>query len=451
MNQIIDPNSTTASSIHPSETDDPDQPSTKATQIKNIGWRVTFAAMGINLTLGILYTWSVISKRVPAEWNWSESDKSWPYAIACLVFSLVMVPAGRLQDRIGPRFVATLGGILVGIGLFIAGLSTSPWGYIFGFGIFMGAGIGFGYASATPPAVKWFPAAKTGLIAGIVVSGFGLASVYAAPLAKWLALNYGLQNTVQILGVSFLIVVVGLAQLLKSPPAGYCPATTEAVGTPQTSTVNYTPGEMLRTPQFYLIWFMYACGAGAGLMVIAKLAMIAKEQAGLELGFVLVAVLALGNGAGRVVAGVFSDRFGRTKTLFSCFVMQGLLILILSQAVPGSFLAKTVPLSLISALIGANYGANLTLFPSLTKDFYGLKNFGINYGLVFTSWGVGGFMLALLAGKLYDIYQSFSLAYYGATMLLLVAAVMTFLVKTPNRKEVARPVPPVHSLHHHHA
>jgi MFS transporter, OFA family, oxalate/formate antiporter len=154
--------------------------------VKNHGVRVTAAAVGINLALGILYTWSVISKAIPADWEWSDTDKSWPYSIACLVFALMMVPAGRLQDKAGPRLVATIGGLLVGIGMIVASLTTTPLGYILGFGLLAGTGIGFGYASATPPAVKWFPAARTGLIAGIVVSGFGLASVYAAPLTEWL-------------------------------------------------------------------------------------------------------------------------------------------------------------------------------------------------------------------------------------------------------------------------
>ena len=184
----------------------------------NIGWRVALAGMGINLALGILYTWSVISKGIPDAWHWSEAQKSLPYAIACLVFCLVMVPAGRLQDKIGPRPVASVGGLLVGAGMILASLSTSPIGYVIGFGILAGAGIGAGYASATPPAVKWFPPAKTGQIAGIVVSGFGLASVYAAPLAKWLTATFGLPTMMKILGIAFLVVVVSLAQLLRPPP-----------------------------------------------------------------------------------------------------------------------------------------------------------------------------------------------------------------------------------------
>jgi OFA family oxalate/formate antiporter-like MFS transporter len=412
------------------------------TTIKNLGWRVTFAGMGINLALGILYTWSVISKGIPPDWNWSEAQKSMPYAVACLVFCLVMVPAGRLQDKVGPRLVASIGGIFVGIGMILASFVTSPTGYVIGFGLLAGAGIGFGYASATPPAVKWFPPARTGLIAGIVVSGFGLASVYAAPLAKWLSGKYGLQATMMILGIAFLVVVVGLAQLLAPPhkaiqfikglgQVGELKAL--ATGTAKKQE-DFTPREMLRTAPFYLLWFMYACGAGAGLMIIAKLASIAKIQAKIELGFVLVAVLAVGNGGGRIIAGMVSDKVGRKPTLFVCFVLQAILVFLLSRTQEGSFLANAVVMAVVSALIGANYGANLSLFPSISKDFYGLKNFGMNYGLVFTAWGCGGFVLSLLAGKMYDLTKSFNVAYYGASVLLVLAAVATLWLRPPSPK-----------------
>ena len=411
----------------------------------NHGWRVTFAGMGINLALGILYTWSVISKGIPSEWGWTEADKSLPYAVACMVFCLVMVPAGRMQDKLGPRGVATLGGLLVGFGMIAASFTTSPIGYVIAFGVFAGAGIGFGYASATPPAVKWFPPAKTGMIAGIVVSGFGLASVYAAPLAKWLISAYGLQITIMILGILFTVVVVGLAQFLKPPRtvlkfntgSGDAGGVNNETNGQLQKKENFTSGEMLKTWQFYILWFTFACGAGAGLMVIGKLAIIAKVQANIELGFLLVAILAIGNGGGRVLAGILSDKLGRRATLFGCFVVQAVMVILLSQAKGSNILTSVPILALISALIGANYGANLSLFPSITKDFYGLKNFGMNYGLVFTSWGVGGFMLALLAGKVYVQTQSFNFAYYSSSVLLIAAALISLTLKAPHHTEEA--------------
>jgi MFS transporter, OFA family, oxalate/formate antiporter len=194
---------------------------------------------------------------------------------------------------------------------------------------------------------------------------------------------------------------------------------------------DFAPSEMLRTSQFYLLWFMYACGAGAGLMIIAKLATIADTQAGLKLGFLLVASLAVGNGAGRIIAGMLSDRLGRRPTIVGCLLFQAVLMLILTLAVTGSPLADAWVMALLSALIGANYGANLALYPSITKDYYGLKNFGVNYGLVFTAWGIGGFALSLLAGRLYDLYHTFTVSCYVAAGLLVTAAAMAMFLQAP--------------------
>jgi OFA family oxalate/formate antiporter-like MFS transporter len=302
------------------------------TAVGEHGWRVTFAGMGINLALGILYTWSVISGGIPQQWGWTQGDKSLPYSICCLVFCLVMVPAGRFQDKFGPRAVAATGGVLVGIGFIISSMTTTPLGFVIGFGILAGAGIGFGYASATPPAVKWFPPSKTGLIAGIVVSGFGLASVYAAPLAKWLLVNYGIQKTMLFLGIGFLFIITGvktiitplwfgLSQMLQAPDpnlqqlkhfqdymAGNAEPKKQSL---ESDKDNLTPKQMLCTVQFYMLWFMYACGAGAGLMIIsvARKIVAAQVQAALSpniaetMAVAAVVGLAIGNGGGRILAG----------------------------------------------------------------------------------------------------------------------------------------------------
>ncbi len=423
---------------------------------ENHGWRVTFAGMGINLALGILYTWSVIAGGVPKEWGWDQSDKAWPYSIACLVFCLIMVPAGRMQDRLSPRLVATIGGLLVGAGMILAaaiGMATpthSLLGFIIGFGVLAGAGIGFGYASATPPAVKWFPKAKTGLIAGLVVSGFGLASVYAAPLTRGLISGVGLPYTVMILGAGFLVIVTVLAQILKPPPAGFQaepPKPVAAAGAVATTKEDFLPGEMMKTWQFYLLWFMYACGAGAGLMVISVTMKLGagKTIGTLGAGTIMVVTLAIGNGAGRIVAGILSDRIGRQATLAIFLLLQAVMVILLAMSGKVGALGAGISLALIATFVGACYGSNLSLFPSVTKDYYGLKNFGVNYGLVFTAWGIGGFLLAKFAGWVYDgkvvaaWKGSFEFAYYTSAILLVVAALVTFVVKPPRHAADAAP------------
>jgi OFA family oxalate/formate antiporter-like MFS transporter len=407
--------------------------------LRALGWIVTLAGLGINLALGVLYTWSVISKAIPPEWGWSETARSLPYSIAVLLFSLMMVPGGRIQDRFGPRTAATLGGILVGLGFILSSFTTSPVGWMVGFGILVGSGIGFAYSAPIPAAVKWFPPQQTGMISGIVVSGFGLASLYAAPLTQALIGALGISGTVLVLGIAFLAIIVGLAQLLILPPPEYraliaSTGSSQASGSTSASlSPEFSPGEVLRSPSFYMMWFMYACGAGAGLMIISKLASIGEVQAGLKLGFVLVAALALGNGLGRVITGILSDYIGRQRTLLGCFIFQAVLIGLLSTITKDSPLAHPVVLCLISALIGANFGANLALFPAAAKDYYGLKHFGANYGMLFTAYGVGGFSLALAAGRLYDVYQSYTPSYFLAGALLIAAAVCTVLLPKPKK------------------
>jgi OFA family oxalate/formate antiporter-like MFS transporter len=384
--------------------------------------------------LGVLYAWSVISKQITKEWGWSETQAALPYSVAIAVFAIMMVPAGRMQDKLGPRLVATLGGILCGVGFIIASLGQSLAGMVLGFGILAGAGIGCGYASATPPAVKWFPPAKTGLIAGLVVAGFGLASVYIAPLANYLLSAVGIQSTFLFLGVAFLIAVVALSQLIKNPPAGYKPAAGAGPakgGAPAkapSAAVDYEWSEMLKTPQFILLWIMFVCAAGAGLMIIGKLAKIVDLQAGIKAGFIFVAMLAVGNAGGRVIAGVLSDKIGRTWTMFGVFVFQAVLMFLLRG------LDSYGSLFLASVLIGFNYGANLSVFPSATKDYFGLKNFGVNYGFVFTAWGVGGILGPMLSGWIFDANKNFNDAYLIAAVCLLIAAGLTFVTRAPHAK-----------------
>lgn len=291
--------------------------------------------------------------------------------------------------------------------MILASFTTSVWIFVLGFGILAGAGIGMGYAAATPAAVKWFPPQRTGMIAGFVVAGFGLAPVYISPAAKFLIGHFskatdagmnkgpGVQMTLLILGMAFVVIVGVLSQLLAVPPAGWKPAV-PAGSKALAKRVEYTWQEMLATPQFYLMWIMYAFAAGAGLMIIGSLSSIVSLQAGIKDAFLFVAFLAVGNACGRVAAGTLSDVIGRRATMMIVFLFQAVLMFILAKV------SASWAFVIISVLLGANYGANLALFPAATKDYFGLKNFGVNYGWVFTAWGVGGLVLSQISGFVFD-------------------------------------------------
>jgi OFA family oxalate/formate antiporter-like MFS transporter len=202
--------------------------------------------------------------------------------------------------------------------------------------------------------------------------------------------------------------------------------------------VNLGPGAMLRTPLFYVIWIMYAFAAGAGLMIIGNITTIAKLGK-IEAGFILVALLAIGNAAGRIIAGMLSDRIGRFRTMCVIFMFQAILMLVLRTG-----LADMAAFVIVSMLLGFNYGACLSVFPSVVKDKFGPKNFGINYGMVFTAWGAGGFIFPLAAGKMFEAAKiktgtgSYDEAYLTAAIVLVIAAGLTFVAQRIEKKPKAR-------------
>ncbi len=202
-----------------------------------------------------------------------------------------------------------------------------------------------------------------------------------------------------IFGIAFVVIVCGLAQLLKNPPAGFVAAPKSSAAATAAAAFNATPGEMMRSPMFYLLWVIYCVGAGAGLMVIGSVSGMAKKSMGAN-AFVAVAVMALGNAGGRIVAGILSDKIGRRWTLLLVLLIQAALMFIAIPMTATKDIAPTL-IVLLATLIGFNYGANLALFPSFAKDFWGLKSFGINYGVLFTAWGVGGFIFPLVQQRLY--------------------------------------------------
>ena len=199
---------------------------------------------------------------------------------------------------------------------------------------------------------------------------------------------------------------------------------------------------MIRTSNFWMLWTMYAFGAAAGLMVIGSAASMSKASLGSS-AFVAVAVLAVGNAGGRVLAGVVSDIIGRQWTLFFAFMLQSVMVLI-----PLFFGEDVIALLFAVLMIGACYGANLALFPSATKDHFGMKSFGLNYGVMFTAWGVGGLILPRIAGMIKDVTGKEDLAFYIASGLMILGALLAMINLALTRNQDKKKAKTV--LHGHH-
>lgn len=384
-------------------------------------YKVLIAATGVNFLSGILYIWSVISKALIEDLNWTSKQASLPYTALTIFFVIAMVIFGKVQDEKGPRYPGIFGCILMGSGLILAGIFTNPIAMILSMGIITGTGIGMINASTAPPVVKWFPKEKKGLVTGIVVGGVGLSSVLYSPLANYLIPSVGVSKTLIYIGIGALVLSTLLARFLENPPEDF--NTESKTLNKIKSGKDYTVKEMLKTLNFYKLWIMLAFSSTAGLMVIGHLSTIAKVQIGWEAGFVLVILIAIFNTLGRILGGSISDKIGRINLMKIIFIIQAINMFFFP------YYLNVGLLSLGVILAGLCYGASFSVFPAATTDFYGIKNFGANYGIIFTGWGLGGVIGPMTAAIIFDARGSYNSAYILAGILLVISTLIAFTFK----------------------
>ncbi|WP_234496751.1 OFA family MFS transporter [Vibrio maritimus] len=397
--------------------------------------RILIAGFCINLCLGILYAWSVFNKALVSEWGWSAADASSPYAIATITFSICLLVAGVLQDRMGPRNILILGATLTGLGMIASSFAESVMMLNITFGMITGAGIGFGYACLSPSAMKWFHPSKKGMVNGLIAAGFGLAAVYLAPLTSSLIGSMGISSAFMVLGVGVLIIAVPLAATINNPPAGYQPEAPKVkagqapVQVKKATDISWKA--MLKTPQFYSLWVMYAFAAAAGLMIIGNITNIASVQANLPNAVYLASLLAIFNSSGRIAAGILSDKIGGVRTLMLAFILQGVNMVLFS-----TFTSEFM-LIIGTAVAAVGYGTLLAVFPSLTAEYYGLKNYGTNYGVLYTSWGIGGAIGAAIVGYSMTHGGGYNLAYTISAVMMGVCIVLSLVTKPITEEKAA--------------
>ena len=390
-------------------------------------WIILASAVGMNLAMGVNYSWSIFKKSLVEDQAWTNVEASWPYSIYALIFSFSMTLGGRLQDRFGPRMVATVGAIGAGIGYVACSYADGLAFLLLAYGA---AAIGNSLCHATtiPTANKWFPPQRRGLVTGIVIGAVSLASFILAPVTAWLITGWGISTAFFILGLGIAVFLLILAQFMGNPPAdGVASAGASLKGGPATrfsrTITDHSWREMLGTTQFYQLWFIFVVSCSAGLMIIGHLSTIAKQQAGWESGYYVVMMLAIFNTLGRLLAGGFSDRYGRLMVLFVVLVLQMINI--------NAFNYYTSPVSVMagSAITGLCYGAGMTLFPVISVELYGPKNAGVNYGLLYTGMGVAGILGPVLAAWSVDETGSYLSAYRFIAGLLALSLVFVWRVR----------------------
>ncbi len=401
-------------------------------------WAILGVSFCINLIIGILYIWSIISKSLQSPiaqggLGWTSKQASLPYTFVTVTFVIAMAIFGRLQDTKGPRITATIASILLGAGIILSGvfvnmstsISVNAIMLIVTFGIIGGAGIGTANVATVPPAVKWFPPEKKGLVTGVSVAGIGISAVVYSPLADSLLHSVGISKTFIYIGIGALVLMVALSQFLVNPPAGYIPSS----GRVENNSVQKAAGvpvkdasikDVLKTSKFYRLWIMFMFSASAGLMIIAHASPIARNQIHWEGGIYLVILLAVFNAAGRILGGIVSDKIGRINLMRIIFGLQAVNMLMFT------FYSNVALLAVGIAVAGLCYGGGFSVFPATVMDLFGMKNFGVNYGLIMTGWGLGGVIGPMTAAAVFDASKNYNMAYIIAGGLLVVTFLITF-------------------------
>ena len=416
---------------------------------QNLGnrWRFVGAAIVMQLCLGALYSWSVIRGPLEHVWGWDKAQSIAPYRYSVAFFALAMIAAGFWQDKKGPRLVGSVGGILLGTGCMLAafmGGGAGPGGMIVTYGVLGGLGTGFAYVTPIATCVKWFPD-KRGMIVGLAVLGFGAGSLIFAPLIEKLlgsnpdAWAQTIPRTFIILSVTFYICVIGAAQIYRVPPAGYTPpgwTPPAAAGAPTRE--DYSPGDMMKTWQFYCLWAMYFLGTAVGITAIGQakpiIVELSKGTAAMS-GGTAVGLMSFFNGVGRLVWGTTSDKIGRNITTAMMYGVYAIACLFFLRNAT-NFWQVLIGL----CIVGFSYGGYLALMPSFTADYFGTKSIGANYGIIFTAWGVCGFTVPKYFGGIMvkakaagNIAGGYNQVYFTLAVMSAIGIALALIVKRPQQ------------------
>ena len=443
-------------------------------------WLVVVGAILIQLCLGAIYAWSVFTTTLKAPvdeggYGFTATQTQWVFSAGLAAFAAAMLVAGRWQAKVGPRTVAIVGGIVLGIGYIVGGFVGETFlPQLICIGIVGGIGIGLAYVVPIAVGVKWFPD-KKGMITGLAVAGFGFgATIWVKLAGSWiwkgglLAKADGLfglpsvQAVFVIYGIAFLVLILLGSTVMINPPAGWKPAgwnptAPRGGGKPTVAVTDLTTGQMVGTPQYWGLLLMFTGSALAGLMVIGCIRLfgvdsliankvvtgddleVVRKSAGAIAGTAM-AWYAILNGLGRIIWGTVSDKIGRKTALFLMCLIQGIMMLLFYKVG-----ASELGLIVGACIIGFNFGGNFALFPAATADFFGNKNVGTNYPWVFLAYGIAGIAGPQVAGYFKDaapVAQSIAevsaaawkMPFIIAGVACLVAAVLGLMLRAPRAK-----------------
>jgi MFS family permease len=383
----------------------------------------------INLCIGSLYAWSVFANPM-SEYLSNIIGKhitslAIVFTVANSVGPVTMISGGFINDRLGPRLVILVGGLLFGSGMFFSGFANSVSLLIITYGLGVGLGMGMVYGCTVSNTVKFFPDHR-GLAGGLTTASYGISSVLMPPFTNVLIGIASITATFKIIGIIMSAVIVTAAFFVIKCPPEFMPdgwkLVQNAVGITRREK-NWK--EMLKDPVFYVMLFLLCCGAFPGLMIISQASPLAQRMIGMSVTSAAVAVstLALLNTCGRIVAGFLSDKLGIVKTLVGVFILSitGLLLLYFSETGDSFRFYAGI------AAIGLSFGSIMGVFPGFTASQFGAKNNSMNYGIMFIGFAAAGLFGPTIMNRIYGLNNSYRSAFFIAICLSVSGIVLSVI------------------------
>jgi len=394
-------------------------------------WLIAGAGIVLQLILGTVYAWSVFKKPLIAAHGWSEPAVQGTFMIIIAMIGLSAAFGGMLVDKKGPKFVATIGAILYGIGTLMAGvadLTGNLWVLWIGYGVIGGIGNGMGYVVPIATLIRWFPD-RRGLVTGLAVMGFGMGAFFVGKIVPGLIISMGVANSFFVLGVVYLIVCTAAALQFKNPPQGWLPDGYVQSTKTVSAADSFSWNEAKKTPQWYMIWMMLFLNVSAGLGLLSQLSPMGQEilkqnisdpAALAAKGGLILAIASIFNGLGRLFWASISDKIGRKNVFLTMFASQAVLYFYLPQ------INSATVFTIAACYLLACYGGGFAVMPTVAADAFGPTYIGKVYGFVLTAWGAAGVVGPLVFAKIKG-----PPALYTAAGLLIAGFVITLAYHRP--------------------
>jgi MFS transporter, OFA family, oxalate/formate antiporter len=406
-------------------------------------WGIAVAAVVMQICLGAVYGWSVFKIPLIRNMGWKETDVQLNFTLAIVFLGVGTVIGGLWQDRVGPRKVASVAGVLYGVGYLVDAYAVSHQSLTImylGYGVLSGIGMGMGYITPVATLVKWFPD-RRGLMTGVAVCGYGAGALVMSPIAASLIPTKGISATFAYFGIVYLILVVAAAQFYANPPQGWRLAGWEPRGAvaKAASTYDFTVKEAVSTWQFWLLWVMLFLNVSAGIMIISQASPMAqsKEFVGMtaKAAASMVGLISIFNALGRVFWAWVSDMLGRSRVYFILYLIQAIVFFTLPR------IHGATTFSVMFAIIGLCYGGGFGTMPSFTADFFGAKYMGGIYGWILLAWGAGAIPSPIMIAKRHQATGQFSSSIYVIAIVMVCSLVLPLLARRPKRETVPTVAP----------